>query len=35
MNEVELPRKIAVGIGIMFVTAAGIYFVVRIFDLAL
>jgi hypothetical protein len=35
MNEAELPRKIAVAIGMMFVTAAAIYFVVRIFDLAL
>ena len=35
MNETELPRKFAVAIGIMFVTAVAIYFVVRIFDLAL
>jgi hypothetical protein len=35
MNEVELPRKFVVAIGIMFVTAAAIYFVVRIFELAL
>jgi hypothetical protein len=35
MNEAELPRKFAVAIGIMFVTAAAIYFVVRIFELAL
>jgi hypothetical protein len=35
MNNAELPRKITVAIGMMFVTAAAIYFVVRIFDLAL
>jgi hypothetical protein len=35
MNEVELPRKFVVAIGIIFVTVAAIYFVVRIFDLAL
>ena len=35
MNEAELPRKIAVAIGIMFVTAAAIYFAARIFALAL
>jgi hypothetical protein len=35
MNGAELPREIAVAIGIMFVTAAAIYFVVRIFELAL
>jgi hypothetical protein len=35
MNGGELPRKIAVAIGIIFVTAAAIYFVVRIFELAL
>jgi len=35
MNGAELPRKIAVAIGAMFVTAAAIYFAVRIFDLAL
>jgi hypothetical protein len=35
MNGAELPRKIAVAIGVMFVTAAAIYFAVRIFDLAL
>ena len=35
MNDAELPRKFAVAIGIMFVTAAAIYFAVRIFELAL
>jgi hypothetical protein len=35
MKEAELPRKIAIAIGIMFVTAAIIYFAVRVFALAL
>jgi hypothetical protein len=30
MNGAEVARKIAVAIGITFVVAAGIYFVVRI-----
>jgi hypothetical protein len=35
MNDAELPGKFAVAIGIIFVTAAAIYFAVRIFELAL
>jgi hypothetical protein len=35
MNGADLPRKIAIAVGIMFVTAAAIYFAVRIFELAL
>jgi hypothetical protein len=35
MNGAELPRKIAIAIGIAFVIAAAIYFAVRVFELAL
>jgi hypothetical protein len=35
VNGAQLPQKIAIAIGIIFVAAAAIYFTVRIFDLAL
>jgi hypothetical protein len=33
MNGTELPRKIAIAVGITFVALAAIYFTIRIFTL--